>query len=346
MEHVCNYIKAETDKQGFAHFYRFFDAQLKEYAKNSSFKVLSLSTTGVVIRFVTTGDEVRFTAKSPRVLKQALEFLKQVTFSDVVREISRLFTGTKEKTFDAIDLLVDDVLTETRRIQNGVIRFRFKNPEHRPREVTICLPEELGIACRDLRANGPIGAAAARKQMLSLGDSITQGSFSGTPSKNYVSLLARKLGMDAVNQGVGGYVFRAESLSGLERLPEPALVTVAYGTNDWATIYDFDVIELQVSSYFKKLAALFPAVPIYAITPLWRADMETASASGEPLERIAEVIGREAAKYGNIRVVDGFGLVPHDPALFADGLHPNSKGFAHYAENLYKIIRSSPPRIS
>jgi lysophospholipase L1-like esterase len=141
--------------------------------------------------------------------------------------------------------------------------------------------------------------------------------------------------MDALNQGIAGYIFNAETLTGLNTRVKPDLITLAYGTNDWQTIRDFSLIEHSIPAYFKKLRELFPETPVIAITPIWRADLGLPVTSGAPLEAVGTVIRREAAKYPGITVVEGFELVPHDRAFFADGfLHPNAEGFAFFTENL------------
>ena len=90
--------------------------------------------------------------------------------------------------------------------------------------------------------------------------------------------------------------------------------------------------------FYVALAAAYPNSRILAITPIWRKDVDrkTDFPSFDTVEKTI----REATKpYGNISVIRGFDLVPHDEKYFADGyLHPNDAGFKIYAENLEKAI--------
>ena len=60
-------------------------------------------------------------------------------------------------------------------------------------------------------------------------------------------------------------------------------------------------------------------------------------AAREDLERMIRLATEELP---NVKVISGTDFVPHDISYFADlRLHPNDKGFAHYAENLYQAVK-------
>ena len=46
-------------------------------------------------------------------------------------------------------------------------------------------------------------------------------------------------------------------------------------------------------------------------------------------------------KYKNIKVVDGFKMVPHLEEYYIDNLHPNGLGTEVYGRNLVEAIRKS-----
>lgn len=74
------------------------------------------------------------------------------------------------------------------------------------------------------------------------------------------------------------------------------------------------------------------------MTPLWRADMDEVREVGS-FETIRKTIADIATSL-QMKVIDGFELVPHEPKWFADEiLHPNDEGFRLYAENLEKKLR-------
>ena len=77
-------------------------------------------------------------------------------------------------------------------------------------------------------------------------------------------------------------------------------------------------------------------IPILCISPLWRGD----NVDGIPtLTRFCEDVKKIASKYSNVKIVDGFKLVPHLSEYFLDNLHPNQLGTEVYARNLVEEIR-------
>ena len=245
----------------------------------------------------------------------------------------------KKSVIDGIDIVVNSIHMKTIKAKNGKLRIKIKNPNHETKEVRIYFPTIEGISVKDITILGEVSQLPERKRMLCLGDSITQGMISGGPSLNYVALLADYLQMDALNQGVGGYHFCKDSLNGLEKLEQPNLITVAYGTNDWAAKPDITTIANDIEDYFAKLYGLFSQVMIFVITPIWRADYEDPVPCQEPIEKIAQIIHEVCKKYSNIYVIDGETLIDHDESRFADCfLHPNSTGFAQMARKLAACI--------
>ena len=100
----------------------------------------------------------------------------------------------------------------------------------RTRRVRIWLPCLRGCVIRDVYCDGTfIRPVAHRKVLLALGDSITQGFVADDPAFAWPSLLAQRLGLDVVNQGVGGQVFQPGSLLGLAGVVDVARIVVAFG---------------------------------------------------------------------------------------------------------------------
>ena len=93
----------------------------------------------------------------------------------------------------------------------------------------------------------------------------------------------------------------------------------------------------MVKEYYETLIGIYgEEIPILCITPLWRGDTE----DGIPTlikfcENIREIVG----KYKNIKVVDGFKMVPHLEEYYLDNLHPNALGTEVYGRNLVEEIR-------
>lgn len=177
----------------------------------------------------------------------------------------------------------------------------------------------------------------AKKTLLAFGDSITQGYDAMRSSNSYVARLARYLEADETNKAIGGEcIFPA--LAETKEDFEPDYITVAFGTNDWSK-KSRDVFQVNSKAFYQVLRKNYPNTPIYAITPIWRADGQKEVEFG--LFEDVEKDIREAVKgIDNLTVIRGYDLVPKDTSYFADlRLHPNDKGFEEYFENLKKEIK-------
>ena len=171
------------------------------------------------------------------------------------------------------------------------------------------------------------------KKLLAFGDSITQGYDALRPSNSYVSRLADLLQAEEFNKGIGAERF-FPALAQLRDDPEPDYITVAYGTNDWSGIDEAPFKE-NCDAFYGALSRNYPNAKIFAITPIWRKDYRNYKKFGL-FEQVEADIREITAKYPNICVIRGFEFVPQDEDLFADlRVHPNDRGFRHYAENLY-----------
>lgn len=208
------------------------------------------------------------------------------------------------------------------------------------RQVEVFLPNYAVVSVADVRLSpgasaSPAGTPALK--LLALGDSITQGNAARNPAAAYPVRLARLLGAALLNQGVGGHDFDPDSFD--NELPyEPDLITIAYGINDWAKNKTGDEIAANAAQLLGRVTSRYPGKPVLLATPLWHGKEGEARAAGTTADvraRIAEA----AAGYADVHVIDGRGIVPGKPFLFADGLHPTDEGFAHYAVELYRHAR-------
>lgn len=206
-------------------------------------------------------------------------------------------------------------------------------------EKTVCIlfPRLISIILHEVSLDdgAAVEAVKAEKKALVFGDSITQGFDCLWPSSHYVHQLCDKLDADEYNNAIGGDKFAPASAACRDDFA-PDYVIVGYGTNDWrnGTVALF---QENCREFFAVLNRNFPGVPVIVITPVWRADLETAQNVVDfgPIHEIEDYIRQVAAPYPNVTVIRGFELIPHETRMYGDlRLHPNDEGFAHYGKNL------------
>lgn len=175
------------------------------------------------------------------------------------------------------------------------------------------------------------------KNILFLGDSITQGYSAKFSSLTYTNAITRFYDANCLNQAIGGNIFNEDDLD--EFLPFHAhMVFVAFGTNDWKQGVD---VSTNCERYFKKLTSIYKDVPIYVILPIWRGDTEELEKT-TPLRfmEVREIVRQKAERYPNINVIESIDFLPHCEAVFEDKrLHPNDIGFVMYADGIKKAIK-------
>lgn len=176
------------------------------------------------------------------------------------------------------------------------------------------------------------------KKLLAFGDSISHGHDALRSSNRYVAKLADMLDAEEFNKAVGGEIFFPD-LAKLRDSFAPDYITVAYGTNDWSSINQ-ETFKTNCKDFYTNLSQLYPESKIFALTPIWRKDKDGSRAFGNFAD-VEKLIIKAVEDIENVAVISGMDFVPNDENFYADlRLHPNDAGFEHYAENLYKKIKS------
>ncbi|HCK11435.1 MAG TPA: hypothetical protein DHW45_16285 [Candidatus Latescibacteria bacterium] len=253
----------------------------------------------------------------------------------------RLLRGSRQ--YAGIDVEVDGHVTGRIRIDTSEDSRTFRLAEfstQERRQITITLPQSALLEAESLELAeetqvNPI--TNARVPYLALGDSITQGMDASSPESAYPLQLAKIRDMNLLNLGVGGHVFDPDALD--DELPfAPKLITVAYGTNDWARGTTREQVSETVAEYLNRLnGTVGVGARLLVITPIWRAIGEEIKEGGD-LVAFSEAIAQAAGSITGVTVVDGLSMVPHRDSLFVDGTHPTDEGFLHYAINLNRAF--------
>ena len=208
------------------------------------------------------------------------------------------------------------------------------------RRVRIWLPALRGCAVRQLWGNGSFFEPVERhEQLLVIGDSVAQGFVTGDPALAWPSLLATFLGIDVVNQGLGGQVFQPSSLVGLSAYVNPSCIVVALGENYRYEPCRHRPTARDVRNHLVEVARLWPDVPTYVCTPLWHDEELSPSHRMSCWRRVPSMIEANAAVHDEMVLVDGLRVVDHDPSSFSDVHgHLNAVGAAQVARYLELIM--------
>lgn len=210
------------------------------------------------------------------------------------------------------------------------------------RDVCIHLPWGRGCVLRDVVCDGSyLEPVAPRPCLLALGDSITQGFVTDDPSFAWPTLVAARLGLDVLNQGVGGQVFQAASLPGpelAEKVGAPAAVIVMLGENYRFGACREGEVARDVRDYLSVLDRLLEGwggPRTLVVTPLWHREEAWPTHPRSCYPQVAPIISSEVALHPGMLLVDGGHVLDHDPSLLADGNdHPNAAGAERIAVRL------------
>lgn len=242
------------------------------------------------------------------------------------------------------DVYINNVFVHTMGYSNMEERdnsFYYEIPkEHESNRVTIYLPHLVDIILYDIRvADGASvkEVPSYERDLLCLGDSITQGMDARHPSSAYPTVIARAIEANVLNQGVGGDVFNVNNLD--PKLPfDPDIITVAYGTNDWSRYESIGEFRSKCKDYIDTLIYIYGSSQIFVITPIWRADIDEPKPMGE-MSLLRDSMYEICSDYSQIEMIDGRSLVPNMPHYFGDQtVHPSDEGFLHMAVNLLPYI--------
>ncbi len=234
---------------------------------------------------------------------------------------------------NTVDLYVNGVLFAIKYLCDTKGKMCFELPDG-DKSITIYYPNDTRFSVKNFTIDGSYKAVKDKGQnVLVIGDSITQGYGPIFSSGSYFNTLQRKTGYNMLNQGIGGYRFEPDDLMLVDGFT-PDKVMVFLGTNWYDAPNEYDYENATVD-FYKRLVELYPDKEILAITPIWRNN----DVDFERFHWCIDIIKRECAKHGNIKVVDGLTLVPNVDECFCDKCHPNEYGCELLAENLYKAMK-------
>ena len=308
---------------------RFTKKQEELYkVTNTEFYEKTFSTSGIKLLFKTDSKSL---------------FMKIKTSKSSSRKYFSLDVLVDGKLIDSLDNFSDMELPQDYTKLEYPLGEFSKNFQLGEGEKTVCvhLPWSVKTLIEEvsLDDNAFVNAIKKKNKLLVYGDSITHGYDALRPSNRYITKIADLLDAEEYNKAIGGEMFFPK-LSELKDSFEPDYITVSYGSNDWKNI-DEETFKLNCKAFFENISNNYPNSKIFAITPIWRKDMNEQRKFGD-FRKVEQDIRSVTENIKNITVISGFDFVPKDEKYFADlRLHPNDSGFGFYFDNLSKEIKAN-----
>jgi lysophospholipase L1-like esterase len=214
----------------------------------------------------------------------------------------------------------------------GTVRLNLGTRDGR---VVVYLPEGMKPRIESVVAvGGDIAPAPKQPRWIAYGDSITEGWSASSPAQCWLAIAGRERAMDTVNLGFAGSargeIVLAQQIAALDA----DVITVAYGTNCWATIpHSADMVRANTAAFLQIVRAAHPHVPV--LSPLIRPDAEDQpNAVGTTLADIRAAIEDSVAQANDelTLLLPGADLLSAD--LLADGIHPGDDGHRELATRI------------
>ena len=323
---TCGAVSCEETAAG-VKFYRFTKDQLAIYPKRREALVLkSLAASGVKLCFETDSENLYVRGLFEHASARSYFSLDVAVNGEVIGRLDNY-------SHMEIPPIYTDMAFEMGRYEKSFSLGKGM------KSVTVYLPWNKIVTLEDfcLDDGSVIKPVKFPKKLLAFGDSITQGFDAMRNTSRQMGRMAEKLNAEEFSKAVGAETFDPE-LAALRDAFDPDYIFVAYGTNDF-TSKTPEKFTADCNGFFAELDKNYPKAKIFAITPIWRGDMENPRAFTSFFD-IEKGIRAATENMPNVILIDGQTLVPHDPKFYADGrLHPNDEGFEHYFQNLWTAVK-------
>lgn len=173
---------------------------------------------------------------------------------------------------DGGDTVDTDPATGIRQLVEGPVQpITVDGLDPSDKLVELWLPHNETIELLALRADATaVPDTAERPRWVHHGSSISQGSNATHPSSTWVSLAARRTGLDVRNLGVGGSAQVDPFMARVIRDTPADVISVALGIN----VVNADAMRLRafvpaVHGFLDTIRDGHPDTPVHLITPIW-----------------------------------------------------------------------------
>ena len=333
---------SEKLAQGWVHPLRISPNQLRVIGSCSSwhpglFKQMAACTSDILVSFTTDSSEVALDLKIDELPKGASSVL-QLLKATYLKKLSFVFVtvdGKPHKSF-----LLDDagehtlsIHLETETSEDNLARLPGFNDTH---HVSVYLPCLQSAFVKNLRGNGTFFSPDEPKKKLAVfGDSIAQGFVVERPDKTWPRSLAKRMKLDVVNQGIGGQVYQPGSYTFIE---DASLVIVALGANYRYEKCSKSQVTYDIQNSLWQISQMYADTRVVVLTPTPYFEDTYPTHPYSCFAEIPQIIEEVAGKFG-LQCISGEKLLPQEKKYFADDVHPNSKGAALLAKNLFEALK-------
>ncbi|MBI3986232.1 MAG: hypothetical protein HY343_04905 [Lentisphaerae bacterium] len=300
-----------TDEEGAFCFHRFTKPVADFYASNDALRVRMRCPAGVCLRFAS---DTRWIRLVWRYRESARPFYQGCVEADGM-------AGTPCGPLKAVPRWEGE---------------GFRQDERRRREFCVwmphmCVAELAGLETEEGAMLEP--ARPPKFRWLAFGDSVTQGMVARWPHLTYPSRLIARRGGVAHNFGVGGATLHAALAEGVPAEPFD-LATVMYGLNDFNQGRPVGELGPCAAALLRALHARAPKARLALITPTPWIGHEGPNKIGATLGAYRSALREAVRDLPQVTVIEGPSLIPADPSLYVDGIHPNESGMDVFAGSL------------
>ena len=313
---LCGALETQTQPDGWVRPMRLAMSQRRALTSCSAwhpglFRQMATTTAGVCIAFATDANEVALAVRldeAPTATKATLRGLEsQDEGQPLVQDgVSVVVDGRPLGIFvPARDIVRFSLVDPAKDPGGGMLALPGLGVEH---EVRLWLPCLRGCVVRELWADGTyVRALPARGRLLVFGDELGQGYCCGDPARSWAALAAERLGLELINQSVGGQVFQPSSvvgapIDGVER------IVVELGSNYRQERCSAATVGSDIREFLSEISRTWPDATTCVVTPSWipsRGPMRRGSCYDQ-----VESFEIRCARAHNLRVIDGKRLVP------------------------------------
>lgn len=186
---------------------------------------------------------------------------------------------------------------------------------HNQRTSLIFVSDSIGAGAGTQKASQTILGRIARREGYWYMANLSRGAMTVAPGRPWPPFNPGMLGL-------GGVIARN--------------LVLLIGVNDYNGSSPMGLFRTSYSKIL--LQAQFWGVNVICVTPIWRVGEDLPNREGLYLQDYRNAIVDICTTEG-FSVVHGESLIPHDPGLYVDGLHPNPRGHAFIARRLLPELR-------